>query len=89
MTTNALRGAPASAERFRERIGSSVGALADALEDSRTTVKQMVKTTRNKAEDLLDDTAHSIRRAPLSSVMVAFGIGAVLGAAIALAASRK
>lgn len=89
MGAYAVRDTLASADRIRQRVGSSMDALSDVLEDGRATMKQIVKTTRNKTEDLLYDASRNIKRSPLSSVLVAFGIGAVVGVMIGAATTRR
>jgi len=42
--------------------------------------RRLARSGRRAAEDLLDDTAYRIRRAPLHSVAICFVIGLGLGA---------
>jgi ElaB/YqjD/DUF883 family membrane-anchored ribosome-binding protein len=50
-----------------------------AFEDGLMDAKRMVKRGRYAAEDLLEETAHRIKKEPLQSVAVTFGAGVGLG----------
>ena len=58
-------------------------AVAEAIEDGRAAAKRAVKRSYNRAEDLMDDAAHRVKKAPLQSVAVCFGIGMLAGAIFA------
>src|SRR5512132_884519 len=67
------------------RAGSTVSqALSEALEDGKVETRRALKRSRRAAEDLIDETTLRIRRAPLRSVGIALGAGALLGALVAL-----
>jgi ElaB/YqjD/DUF883 family membrane-anchored ribosome-binding protein len=50
------------------------------LEDGRARIIHYLKHTPHAAEDLIDETARHVKRAPSGSVAVAFAAGALLGA---------
>jgi ElaB/YqjD/DUF883 family membrane-anchored ribosome-binding protein len=64
-------------------LAASKEAVVNAIEDSRAVVKHITKRTRRTVNDLLDDTVHQIKRYPLGSMMVALGVGALVGTVIA------
>ena len=59
-------------ERLKERA-------AVAIEDGMVDARRMVKRGRYAAEDLVDDTAHLIKKDPWASVGITFGAGLGLG----------
>lgn len=59
-------------ERLKEKA-------AHLVEDGMTDAKRMAKRGRYAVEDLVDDTAHRIKKDPWLSVGVTFGIGMGLG----------
>ncbi len=88
MNGNARKSAAAAGERVMERFAASKEAVTEAIEDGTKTVRQLAKRTQDGLEDFLDDAKHSIKRFPLRSVAVAFGVGAVFGLLIARAGRR-
>lgn len=58
-------------------------AVAEAIEDGRTAARRAVKRSYNRAEDMVDDAAHRIKKSPLQSVGVCFGVGVLTGAIFA------
>ena len=89
MNDSVLSNAASMSDRLVEEFNTRKQAVSEALEDGKTTVRQFVKRTRNTAEDLMDEASHNIKRAPLSSVAVAFGVGAVLGSVMGIVISRN
>jgi hypothetical protein len=83
MNMNVLKIDADDSLRFARRITDSKRALSEAWGDGRARVERLVKRTRHGAEELLDETCHKIKRAPLRSVFVAFGAGALLAAIVA------
>ncbi len=59
-------------ERLKEKA-------SHLMEDGMIDVKRMAKRGRYAAEDLVDDTAHRIKKDPWLSVGVTFGVGIGLG----------
>ena len=55
------------------------GVVTDAVENSLITAKRAVKRGYISAEDLVDETAHRIKRHPFRSIAGAFVIGALAG----------
>lgn len=82
MNIKALKTDPDDNLRFARRLTNSKRALSDAWGDGRARVGRLVKRTRHRTEELIDEACHSIKRAPLRSVAVAFGVGALLGTLI-------
>lgn len=65
------------AARLKDKVSHVV---TDAIEDGKREAKRAIKRGYNAAEDLADEATHCVKRHPLSSVAVAFGAGAVIGA---------
>ena len=63
--------------------------VADAFEDGVDSAKSALKRGRRTAEDTLDSTAYQIKRHPLESVGMMFGLGLVCGLACGWIAGRK
>ncbi|MDE3156087.1 MAG: hypothetical protein KGN76_13340 [Acidobacteriota bacterium] len=51
----------------------------DAAEDGVRAARRAVKQTVYRAQDLVDDTTHEIRRRPLQSIGIAFAAGSCVG----------
>jgi len=62
--------------------------LSQTVEDGVYKAKRLAKRGRYRAEDLVDETAHRIKRDPLRSIAVTFGIAFGLGALTAWLATR-
>ena len=54
-------------------------AISDTLEDGKREVRRAVKRSYHAAEDFVDETAQRVKHNPISSVALAFGVGAVCG----------
>lgn len=54
-------------------------AATQAVEEGVSKAKRMIKKGRYAAEDLVEDTAHHIKREPFRSVGIMFGTGLGLG----------
>ena len=63
--------------------------LSQTVEDGVYKAKRLAKRGRYAAEDLVDETAHRIKRDPLRSIAVTFGIAFGLGALTAWLAIRN
>ena len=82
-SNNVLKEATKAGGRVVHSFAASKEAVVNAIEDGRTVVKHITKRTRRTVNDLVDDTVHQIKRYPLGSIMVALGVGALVGAVIA------
>jgi ElaB/YqjD/DUF883 family membrane-anchored ribosome-binding protein len=71
-----------------KRFAASKEAVVSALDDGRSVVKHITKRTSRTVNDLLDDAVHNIKRYPLGSIMIALGVGALVGVAIGRTARR-
>ena len=69
-------------ERLKDRA-------SHAIEDGMIDARRMAKRGRYAAEDLVDDTAHRIKKDPWVSVGVTLGIGIGLGAMIGWLVGHK
>lgn len=80
-----FKGAIDAAEQVA-RVGMRVDRLkktaANAIDDGIIDAKRMVKRGVYAAEDLVDDTAHLIKKEPLRSVGITFGAGLAIGVAV-------
>lgn len=81
-----------TAERVA-RTGLKVEELKEnasrVIEDGIEGAKRMAKQGRQATEDFVDDTAHRIKRDPLRSVGITFGVAFGLGAIVGLLLTRK
>ena len=79
-------------ERLAEVGGEAVRlktAASHAVEDAVTEAKRLAKRSRYAAEDLLEDTAHHVKRDPLRSVALGLAIGFGMGALAVWVATRN
>jgi len=60
-----------------------------AVEDAMTEARRMAKRGRYAAEDLVDETAHRIKRDPLRSVAITLAVGLGVGALAGWLAGRS
>ena len=54
-------------------------AVCESLEDSKMNTGRIVKRSRFAVENGIDETTHTIKRHPLSSLAIAFAIGSIAG----------
>jgi len=59
-----------------------------AVEDAMTEARRMAKRGRYVAEDLVDETAHRIKRDPFRSVAITLAVGLGIGALAGWLAGR-
>lgn len=71
-TAEQIAGAGIEVERLKTRA-------SHLIEDGITDAKRMVKRGRYAAEDLVEETAHLIKRDPWQSVAITFGAGFGIG----------
>ena len=72
-----------------EEAGHIKEIVADAFADGVGNARRALKRGRRSAEDALDSAAYQVKRRPLESVSVTFGIGLVCGLAVGWLASRN
>jgi ElaB/YqjD/DUF883 family membrane-anchored ribosome-binding protein len=68
---------------------SASEAVTDAIEDVGLAAKRAAKRGYNKAEDLIDETSHRIKRSPLRAVTTCFFLGMVTGALVGRLFNRR
>ena len=97
MEGNAKMGSYGKAMQVRERL-VEVGGEAErlktaashhAVEDAVTEAKRLARRSRYAAEDLIEDTAHRVKRDPLRSVGFGLAIGLGMGALAVWMATRN
>lgn len=88
MKDNVFTNAAGAGDRVVRSFAASKAAVSEALEDGRESVERLLKRTRNSMDDLLEDASHGIKRFPLRSVAVAFGVGAVVGLVVGRSARK-
>ena len=81
-TAEQIAHAGLTVERLKENA-------SHVIEDGIADAKRMVKKGRYAAEDLVDDTAHYIKKDPFRSVGVTFGVGFGLGAIVGVLIAYK
>jgi ElaB/YqjD/DUF883 family membrane-anchored ribosome-binding protein len=84
MQQRILKDAVKTGERVVEQFAASKEAVTGAWDDT----KHFVKRTNRSLQDLLGDAKYNIKRAPLRSVGIAFGAGAVVGVLISRSVKR-
>jgi ElaB/YqjD/DUF883 family membrane-anchored ribosome-binding protein len=72
-----------------EEVGHIKEIVADAFAGGLDNANRALKRGRRSAEDALDSAVYQVKRRPLESVGVTFGIGLVCGLAIGWLASRN
>lgn len=89
---NARRRSVMLAEEKLAQMGAEAARIKDrvsnAVEDKYDAAKRAVRRGKYVAEDLIDETSYRIKRDPLSSVAVTFGVGVGLGVVIGWLVSR-
>ncbi len=68
-----------AAKRVENGLNDSKEAVSAKLEDGRIAAERLLKHGRYAVEDGIEETAHQIKRHPLSSLAIAFAAGAALG----------
>jgi ElaB/YqjD/DUF883 family membrane-anchored ribosome-binding protein len=87
-----FKGAIAAAETAAEagfKAERLKAAATQAIEDRMVDARRLVKRGKYAAEDLVEDTAHRIKKDPFRFVGIAFGAGLCLGAGLALIVSYQ
>lgn len=78
-------------ERIAE-IGAEAGRLrrkvTGAVEEKYDEARRVIRRGQHAAEDLVDETSYRIKRDPLASVAVTFGVGLGLGLLIGALVKR-
>ena len=67
------------AQRVEKQVNAIKTAVSAKLEDGKIAAGRRVKRGRFAVEDGTDETAHTIKRHPLSSLAIAFAAGTALG----------
>jgi len=67
---------------------SSLKDIVSAVEDYADATQRAVRRGRLAAEDLIDEAAHSVKRRPLQTVALTFGLAFGTGALFGWIASR-
>jgi ElaB/YqjD/DUF883 family membrane-anchored ribosome-binding protein len=63
--------------------------VADSVNGGMKTAKNAVKDGREAVEDFIDDTARSVKRSPIQSVLISVGIGLAVGFLLGRGTSGK
>jgi ElaB/YqjD/DUF883 family membrane-anchored ribosome-binding protein len=62
-----------------ENVSDGVKTAKSAVRDGVKSAKSAVKDGRDAVEDFIDDTARSVKRSPIQSILVAATIGLAVG----------
>jgi ElaB/YqjD/DUF883 family membrane-anchored ribosome-binding protein len=65
-------------ETFR-KASEFTSNVADSVHDGMKTAKSVVKDGRDAVEDFIDDTARSVKRNPIQSVLLSLIVGLAVG----------
>ena len=74
-------------ETFR-RASEFTSNVADSVNGGMKTAKNAVKDGRDAVEDFIDDTARSVKRSPIQSVLISLTIGLAAGFLLGRGTSR-
>ncbi len=78
------------AEAVRECPALAVAEkLGDSFRSAERALKHAAQEARYSTEELADDTRHTIRHHPFTSVLAGFGAGVLVGCAVVFAATRQ
>ncbi len=72
----------AEVEHVKAMVGDGAGIAARAA-------KQTIRRARHSAEDASEELVHQMKRHPLESAGIAFGVGLVAGLAVGIALFRR
>jgi ElaB/YqjD/DUF883 family membrane-anchored ribosome-binding protein len=67
------------AKQIEKGVNDAKAAVAEKLEDGKVAAERLLKRGRYAVEDCMTETAHTIKRHPVTSIAIAFAAGAALG----------
>jgi ElaB/YqjD/DUF883 family membrane-anchored ribosome-binding protein len=67
------------AKQFEKGVSDAKAAVVEKLEDGKVAAERLLKRGRYAVEDCMTETAHTIKRHPVTSIAIAFAAGAALG----------
>ena len=77
-------------ERVTEEVERLRTEAARAIQDCVRDAERSIRRTQERLADARDEAVHHVRRQPVQSMAIAFGVGAVVGLVLAAAGrSRK
>jgi hypothetical protein len=88
MPTNVLTKAADASEKVAEAI-PDVNRVQTALEDRVKGAWRAVKRGRYVAEERMEDAIHGMKRHPVQTAAIAFGLGLVVGISVGWMISRQ
>ena len=88
MAPDLLEKTPSIEELYRE-VSRIKTVVSEAVEDGVKTAVKAIKQGRHAAEDILDDTKHSIKQKPFEAMGVIFAVGILTGACMTWIGSRR
>ena len=75
-------------EEMAQNASRFKSSLADAVEDNLHRARRAARRTRHGAEDLIENTAHKVKRHPFDAVGIAAGAGLAIGFLVGWAVKR-
>jgi ElaB/YqjD/DUF883 family membrane-anchored ribosome-binding protein len=88
MSQDLLEKAPSIEEVYRE-VSRIKDVVTEAVEDGVKTAVKAIKQGRHAAEDVLDDTKHTIKQKPFEAMGIVFAIGVLTGACMTWIGSHR
>lgn len=88
MSPDLLEKAPSISDVYRE-VSRMKDVVSEAVEDGMKTAVKAIKQGRHAAEDVLDDTKHTIKQKPFEAMGVVFAVGVLTGACLTWVGSRR
>jgi hypothetical protein len=64
-----------AAEQVKDRVQDAASTVAHRVEDAWDSTREGARAVANKAGDFFSDATDMVRRYPVASVMIAFGLG--------------
>ncbi len=82
MAESILEKADAQIAESIHRLSRASTAIADAIDEGAGVIKRAVKRSGDVAEELMDDTVQRVKRHPMETMAMTFGVGLVAGVVV-------
>ncbi len=89
MAESILEKADAQIAESIHRLSRASTAIADAIDEGAGVIKRAVKRSGDVAEELMDDTAQRVKRHPMETMAMTFGVGLVAGVVVGWLIGRR
>ena len=79
MKISTVSQAAKAGQRAIHDFKASTDTLSDTWEDGRAAAERFIDETRDRVEDFVHQATRRVKRNPLASIALAFGVGALVG----------